>query len=531
MNGSLVSQSMRRNLLSPWLFQEACHINGRSFMEMNQLRGSAPAFGGGGTAGGGDDSTNDEEIPANAHTVKYSRTGKPMGFIPNAGIEETKYAIQAAHEAFQGWGSAIGDTTPKQRRLTIQRWAQQIREHERDLTQILAAESGKPEKEAQGEWTFATSYLDWYAGECERVYGEVVDQSRLGVRTLVRKQPIGVVAAITPWNFPAAMVTRAVGGPIAAGCSVVLKPSEFTPFSALALAELGTRAGLPPGTLNVVTGDAAAIGKTLCESNDVRALAFTGSTRVGKMLYSQVTDTMKRVVMELGGNAPFICFEDAKIDAACDGLILAKFRNSGQTCICANRIFVQRSIVDDFIEQLIPRLETINVGNAGGEGPRMGCMITKQHADKIRRLIDDAIKKGAKVIYEHQKMPPDDDNAETWVAPILLSNVDESMDCVREEQFGPIIALQTFDEEDEVIRRANDVRAGLAAYFYTEDYRRQWRVSERLQYGMVGVNEGIISTPNAPFGGVKESGLGRDGGSHSFDHYLDYKYTLMGGGI
>ena len=419
------------------------------------------------------------------------------------------------------------------RRMTLNRYAALLREHEQDLTKILSAESGKPLAEANGEVQYSTAYVDWYAGECERVYGDIIDQSRPGVRTLVRKMPIGVVGVITPWNFPAAMICRSAVGALAAGCPVVIKPSELTPFSAIALAELATRAGIPAGAISVVTGNPAPIGKALTDSAAVRKLSFTGSTRVGKMLYRDATATMKRVVMELGGNAPFIVFADADLDKAAEGLILAKFRNAGQTCICANRVFVHSRVKDVFLEKVIAKLKNMNVGGAGGSGHAMGCIITKGQADRIRGLITDAVERGATVAYEHATMPTGaaEKAAGTWVPPTLLTGANDTMRCVQEEIFGPILAVQTFEDDADVLRRANSVNAGLASYFFTEDYRRQWRFSEALQYGMVGVNEGIISTPNAPFGGVKDSGIGRDGSKYGIDHFVDLKYVLVGGGI
>ena len=460
------------------------------------------------------------------------RTASALGSVPDLGKEGAEQAIAAAQAQFvapDGWTAQ----TPKARRLALQRWATLLREHEADLTKILSAESGKPLAEANGEVQYATSYIDFYAGECERIYGDVVDQSRPGVRTLVRKSPVGIVGCITPWNFPAAMITRAAGGALAAGCPVVVKPSEITPFSAIALAELATQAGIPHGAFSVVTGMPAPIGDALNASPLVRKMTFTGSTRVGKMLYRDATATMKRVVMELGGNAPFIVFEDADLDKAADGVMAAKFRNAGQTCICANRVFVHASVKQPFEDKVKERLAKMNVGNAGGEGQQMGCIITKAQAQRINGLVDDAVSRGATVAYRHDRMPTGqaEKQAGTWVPPTMLAGTNETMLLAQDEIFGPILAVQTFEDDADVLKRANAVPVGLAAYFFTENYRRQWRISEGLQFGMVGVNEGLISTPYAPFGGVKDSGIGRDGGRVGIEHFIDYKYTCFGGGI
>jgi succinate-semialdehyde dehydrogenase/glutarate-semialdehyde dehydrogenase len=466
-------------------------------------------------------------------TVVNPATHAPLGTIPNHGAAETVDAIAAAKTAFASWRL----TVPKERGEILARWAKLIRQHDNDLALIMTTESGKSLAEAKGENGYSASFIEWYAGEAERVYGDIVQQPRHGVRTLITKQPVGVVGIVTPWNFPSAMMTRGVAAALAAGCTTVVKPSELTPYSATALAFLAQEAGVPAGVINVVLGDAVPIGEALTASNTVRKLCFTGSTRVGKLLMAQSAQTVKKLSMELGGNAPFIVFEDADLDMAVNGLIGAKLRNAGQTCISANRAFVHESVAEEFVKRLTAKMAaTVVVGDGCEPGVTVGPLITPAAAASIERKIAAAVEAGATKTQPNKTvtalaMERQAVNGGNFVLPTVLSNVTDDMAIAKEEIFGPVVAVLPFSTEAEVVERANSLDAGLAAYFFTENYRRQWRVSEALDFGMVGVNESALSSPSAPFGGMKQSGLGRDGSKYGIEGFLDIKYTLMGGKI
>jgi succinate-semialdehyde dehydrogenase/glutarate-semialdehyde dehydrogenase len=394
-----------------------------------------------------------------------------------------------------------------------------------DLGTLLTAEQGKPLAEARGEIAMGASFLEWFAEEARRVYGDVIPQHQADKRLVVLKQPIGVCAAITPWNFPNAMITRKVAPALAAGCTVVLKPAEATPLSALALAELAERAGVPRGVFNVITGDAPAIGGELTSNPIVRKLSFTGSTEIGKLLMKQCAGTLKKVSLELGGNAPFIVFDDADLDAAADGAMSSKFRNAGQTCVCANRILVQDKVYDAFAQKLVERAKKLRVGNGMEQGVTIGPLIDAGGVAKVKSHIDDAVQKGAKVALGGKPNP----QGPLFFEPTILTNVTPAMRVAREETFGPVAPLFRFSDEAEAVRLANDTEFGLAAYFYGRDIARIWRVAEALEYGMVGVNTGMVSTEVAPFGGVKESGIGREGSKYGLEEYLEIKYLCLGG--
>ena len=392
-----------------------------------------------------------------------------------------------------------------------------------DLAKIMTAEQGKPVTEAKGEVMYAASFLEWFAEEAKRTYGETIPSNDPSKRFLVIKQPIGVCAAITPWNFPLAMITRKVSPAIAAGCTVTIKPAELTPLSALACAELGLRAGLPPGVLNVVVGsNAKAIGDVWCESDVVRHLSFTGSTQVGRTLMKQCANTVKKVALELGGNAPFIVFDDADLDSAVEGAMVSKFRNAGQTCVCANRLYVQDGVYDKFVEKFAAKVKEIKVGNGFETGVHQGPLIDGRAVDKADSHVQDALSKGAKVVMGGQKLN------DRFYKPTVLANVTQDMVCAKEETFGPVAPIFRFKTEEEVIQYANDTEFGLASYFYTRDIGRIFRVGEALEYGMVGVNTGLVSTAEAPFGGIKQSGIGREGSRHGIDEYMEMKYLCLG---
>ena len=454
--------------------------------------------------------------------VTNAYTNEVISTLPEMGKKETNDAIEAANIAWPNWRSK----TAKERAAILKKWFDLIMENQEDLAILMTAEQGKPIAEARGEVGYGASFIEWFAEEGKRTYGDVIPTPSNDRRIIVIKQPIGVVAAITPWNFPIAMITRKCAPALAAGCPVVIKPASETPLSALAIAELADQAGIPKGVLNVVVGTKASeIGTALTDSPIVRKLSFTGSTSVGKILTRNCADTMKKVSMELGGNAPFIVFDDADLDSAVSGALISKFRNTGQTCVCSNRILVQEGIYDEFVTRLADAVKTLNVGNGMEEGINQGPLISQKALDKVKDHISDAIDRGAVIVAggkPHQ-------SGGTMFEPTVISNVDSSMKVASEETFGPLAPIFKFSTEQEAIDMANDTEFGLASYFYTSNVNRIWRVSEALEYGMVGVNEGVISNEVAPFGGVKESGLGREGSHYGIDDFLELKYICMGG--
>lgn len=441
--------------------------------------------------------------------------------VPALKEAETGRAIEAAAQALPAWQALTG----KQRSALLRRWFDQIMQNQEDLARILSMEQGKPLAESRGEIAYGASFIEWFAEEARRVYGEIIPQNQAGRRLLVMRQAVGVVGAITPWNFPNAMITRKAGPALAVGCTMVLKPASETPLSALALAVLAERAGIPPGVFNVITGDARTIGGVLTRSPVVRKITFTGSTRIGKQLVAQCADTLKKVSMELGGNAPFIVFDDADLDAAVQGAMMSKFRNSGQTCVCTNRFLVQDSIHDAFAERLSEAAGRLKVGPAQQPGVEQGPLINEKALAKVEEHIADATSKGAKLLRGGGRHSL----GGSFFEPTVLADVIPGMMVARDETFGPLAPIFRFRSEAEAIALANDTEFGLASYVYTRDLGRAWRVSEALEYGMVGVNEGIISTEVAPFGGIKESGMGREGSHHGIDDYLEFKYVCMGG--
>jgi len=454
-------------------------------------------------------------------TVVNPATGGVLGSVPNMGGEETRAAIEAAQAALAGWSGL----TAKERSRILRRWFDLIIENQDDLATIMTLEQGKPLAESRGEIGYAASFIEWYAEEGKRAYGDIVPTHDRNKRLLVLRQPIGVCAAITPWNFPAAMITRKVGPALAAGCTMVVKPSELTPFSALALAVLAERAGLPPGVLSIVTGDAKPIGAELTGSPVVRKLSFTGSTETGKLLMAQCAGTLKKVSLELGGNAPFLVFDDADLDAAVAGAIASKYRNAGQTCVCANRFLVQSGIHDRFVERLAAAAAALKVGDGLTAGTQIGPLIDERAIAKALRHVADAVAKGATVVTGGAKGA----GAGNYFTPTVLAGVSRDALPMREETFGPVAPVTRFETEAEAIELANATRFGLAAYLYTRDVSRVWRVSEALEFGIVGINDGIISTESAPFGGWKESGIGREGGRYGLDEYTELKYLALGG--
>lgn len=447
--------------------------------------------------------------------------GQVLAHVPEAGTDETRQAIDAAQSALPAWRAL----TAAERARYLRRWYELMLEHKADLARIMTLEQGKPLAEAIGEIGYAASFIEWFAEEGKRAYGEVIPAPAPNARYVVVKQPVGVCAAITPWNFPSAMITRKAAPALAAGCTLVLKPAELTPLSALALAELAERAGIPAGVFNIVTGDAKAIGAELCRNPIVRKLSFTGSTPVGKLLMEQCAPTLKKLSLELGGNAPFIVFDDADIDAAVKGAMAAKYRNTGQTCICVNRFLVQSGVYERFVEKLTSATQTLKVGNGLEEDVVQGPLINDAAVQKVERLIADATHKGAQIHTGGKRRSADT----LWFEPTVLANLTPDMDIARQEIFGPVSAVFRFDTEEQAIAMANDTEYGLAAYFYTRDIGRVWRVGEALEYGMVGINTGAISSEVAPFGGIKHSGLGREGSRHGLDEYLELKYMAMGG--
>ncbi|MCY3768201.1 MAG: NADP-dependent succinate-semialdehyde dehydrogenase [Gammaproteobacteria bacterium] len=447
--------------------------------------------------------------------------GSILATVPKMGAEETREALEAAETAQVAWRRMLA----KERSVILRRWFDLMLENQEDLAVLMTLEQGKPLAEARGEIGYSASFLEWFADEARRISGETIPQHQADKRIVVIKQPVGVCVAITPWNFPSAMITRKVGPALAAGCAVVVKPATQTPLSAFALCELAERAGVPPGVLSVVTGASGAIGAEMTSNPIVRHLSFTGSTEVGRLLMRQCSESIIKVALELGGNAPFIVFDDADVDAAVEGAMISKYRNAGQTCVCSNRIYVQDGIYDAFAEKLAKEVSRMKVGSGMEDGVVQGPLIDMNAVEKVEEHIHDAVGKGAKIVVGGGRH----ELGGTFFEPTLLTNVTSNMVVVREETFGPLAPLLRFKEEKEVIEMANDTEFGLASYFYSRDLARVWRVSEELEYGMVGINTGLISTEVAPFGGIKQSGLGREGSSHGIEEYLEMKYLCMGG--
>lgn len=453
--------------------------------------------------------------------VTNPANGEEIASVPSLGTDETRAAIEAAGEAFKTWSKL----TAKERSVVMRRWFELQMEHVEDLAQLMTAEQGKPLAEARGEVAYAASFTEYFAEEAKRVHGETIPAHKADSRIVVINQPIGVVAAITPWNFPMAMITRKAAPALAVGCTMVCKPASETPLTALALAELAHQAGIPKGVFNVITGKAGVIGGELTSNPDVKMLTFTGSTEIGKVLLRQCAQTVKKVGMELGGNAPFIVFDDANIDKAVQGALASKYRNAGQTCVCANRLLIQDGVYEEFAEKLTAEVAKFKIGDGTGDGITQGPLINRAAVEKVEEHIEDAKVHGARVMTGGHRH----DLGGNFFEPTVLVDVTPSMKVTNEETFGPVAPLFRFKTEDEAIALANDTEFGLAAYFYSKDLGRTWRVAEALEYGIVGINEGIISTEVAPFGGVKESGLGREGSHHGTEEFLEMKYMLMGG--
>lgn len=454
--------------------------------------------------------------------VRNPADGSVLASVPDMGAAETRRAIEAAAAALPAWRAR----TAKERAAILRKWFELIMAHQEDLAVLMTSEQGKPLAEARGEVAYGASFIEWFAEEGKRVYGDVIPAHGADKRILVLKEPIGVVAAITPWNFPIAMITRKAGPALAAGCTMVIKPAEDTPLCALALAELAERAGLPKAVLNIVTTmKAAEVGGELTANPIVRKVSFTGSTEVGKLLMRQSADTVKKVALELGGNAPFIVFDDADLDAAVAGAMASKYRNAGQTCVCANRLLVQDGIYDAFAARLAEAVAKLKVGPGLSGDVQQGPLINAEAIAKVEELLGDAVEKGAKIVCGGKRHAL----GGTFFEPTIVTGVTPAMRVAREEIFGPVAPLFRFHTEEEAIRMANDTEFGLAAYFYARDIARVWRVAEGLEYGIVGINEGIISTEVAPFGGVKESGIGREGSKYGIDDFVEIKYLCMGG--
>ncbi len=453
--------------------------------------------------------------------VDNPATGEELGSVPKAGAAETRRAIEAAARAFDDWRAlAAGE-----RSRLLRRWFELMMENQDDLATLMTAEQGKPMKESRGEIAYAAGFIEWFAEEGRRIYGDIIPAPTTDRRLLVLKQPVGVVAAITPWNFPAAMITRKAGPALAAGCTFVCKPAAQTPFSALALAALAEEAGIPPGVFNVITGSASAIGGEMTSNEAVRKVSFTGSTPIGKLLMEQCAGTVKKLSLELGGNAPFLVFEDADIDAAVEGAVASKYRNTGQTCVCTNRFLVQDTIMEEFARKLAARVERLVVGDGLRGETDQGPLIDDSAVEKVEEHIADALDHGASVVTGGSRHAL----GGRFFQPTVLKGATPEMLVAGEETFGPLSPLFSFATESEAIRMANDTRYGLASYFYTRDLARAWRVAEALEYGIVGLNTGLISTEVAPFGGVKESGLGREGSKYGIDDYVEIKYLAMAG--
>jgi succinate-semialdehyde dehydrogenase / glutarate-semialdehyde dehydrogenase len=480
------------NLKDSKLFREQCYIDGR-WVDADEKKTAA---------------------------VHNPASGAVLGTVPRMATAETKRAIEAAERAWPAWRAK----TAKERAVILRKWFDLMMANQEDLAQIMTAEQGKPLTESRGEIAYGASFIEWFAEEGKRAYGDTIPSPWADKRVVVMKQPIGVCALITPWNFPNAMITHKTGPALAAGCTVVIKPAGQTPFSALALAELGERAGIPKGVLNILTGDSKAIGAELCANPIVRKLSFTGSTETGRVLMRQCSDTIKKLSLELGGNAPFIVFDDADLDAAVDGALASKYRNAGQTCVCANRIYVQDGVYDRFAAKLAEKVKGFKVGPGNEPGVVIGPLIDENGVKKVEAHVADALSKGAKVILGGKRH----ELGGLFFQPTVIANVTPQMVVSREETFGPVAPLIRFKTEDEVIGLANDSEFGLAGYFYSRDVGRVWRVAERMETGIVGANVGIISTEVAPFGGVKQSGLGREGSKYGLEEYLEVKYMLVG---
>ena len=459
----------------------------------------------------------------NGETIEVTNPadGSVIGTVPKMGQAETRRAIIAADHAWAGWRAMTG----KQRGGILRKWFELMMKNQEDLAVMMTTEQGKPLSESMGEIVYGGSFVEWFSEEAKRIYGDVIPTHKPGTRIVVNKEPIGVVGAITPWNFPNAMITRKCAPALAVGCPVVIKPASSTPFSALALAELAERAGFPKGIINVITGSAGAIGGEITSNPIVRKLTFTGSTEIGKVLMRQCADTIKKVSLELGGNAPFIVFDDADLDAAVEGAMASKFRNTGQTCVCANRLLVQDGVYDDFAARLSQAVSGLKVSNGLETGAQQGPLIDMAGVEKVEEHISDALDNGARVVVGGARH----DLGGTFFQPTVLADVTTKMKITKEETFGPVAPLYKFDTEEQAIQMANDTEFGLASYFYARDIGRIWRVAEALEYGIVGINEGIISTEVAPFGGIKESGIGREGSKYGVDDFLEIKYMLMGG--
>ena len=453
--------------------------------------------------------------------VTNPATGEVIGTIPQMGTAETRRAIEAANAAWGPWRKK----TAKERANILRKWFNLMMENQEDLAILMTAEQGKPLAEARGEIAYAASFIEWFAEEAKRTYGDVIPAHQGDKRIIVTKEPIGVVGAITPWNFPAAMITRKAGPALAAGCPIVLKPATQTPYSAFALAVLAERAGIPAGLFSVITGSAKEIGGELTANPIVRKLTFTGSTEIGKLLMKQCADTVKKTSMELGGNAPFIVFDDADLDAAVEGAIMSKYRNTGQTCVCANRLLIQDGVYDAFVAKLSVAVAKLKVGDGLKGETQQGPLIDEKAVAKVEEHIADAVAKGAKIVAGGKRHAL----GGTFFEPTILSNVTADMKVAREETFGPLAPLFRFKTEEEAVRMANDTEFGLAAYFYSRDMSRVWRVAEQVEYGIVGINTGIISTEVAPFGGVKQSGTGREGSKYGIEDFLEIKYMCLGG--
>ncbi len=454
-------------------------------------------------------------------SVLNPATGQTLGKVPTLGAAETRRAIEAAERAWPAWRAK----TAKERAACLRRWFELMMANQEDLAQVLTAEQGKPLGEARGEIAYGASFIEWFAEDAKRAYGDTIPSPWADKRIVVMKQPIGVCALITPWNFPNAMITRKAGPALAAGCTIVIKPAGKTPYSALAMAELAERAGVPKGVLNVITGDSRAIGGELCANPAVRKLSFTGSTETGRVLMRQCADTIKKLSLELGGNAPFIVFDDADLDAAVEGALASKYRNAGQTCVCANRLYVQDRVYDSFAAKLVEKVKGFKVGPGTEPGVVIGPLIDQQGLEKVEQHVADALAKGAKIKIGGKPH----ERGGLFFQPTVIADVTSDMIVCREETFGPVAPLIRFKTEDDAIRLANDTEFGLAGYFYSRDIGRIWRTAEKMEVGIVGANAGIISTEVAPFGGVKQSGLGREGSKYGLEEFLEWKYLLIGG--